>query len=255
MARTAITTGQAGGSAQFARRLLLTLCCSLLLACEGPGHVPVVERAQPPTEKINHHWVARGETLYAIAWRYNLDPVALAASNRIAAPYQLKVGQKLSLLTHTRAAGEATRTAAPAGNAVRSVTRQPAIASTVAGNWRWPADGKLVTRYSAAGNRAHSGLDIAGRTGQPVRAANDGVVVYAGTGLPAYGKLLIVKHDQQYLSAYAHNSRLLVAEGERVRGGQQIAELGSTGAQFAHLHFELRRNGRPVDPLTLLPKV
>ena len=242
------------GAARTVRCLLSCLVLVLLASCQGPTQVPVVERAQPPSEKINHHWVAPGETLYAIAWRYNLDPAVLAASNRIEAPYRLRAGQKLSLLQ---------RAPTPTANRVarhpsRSITRTPAttpaLASTVAGNWQWPARGKLVTGYKASGNSAHSGLDIAGQTGQPVRATNDGVVVYAGTGLPAYGKLLIVKHDQQYLSAYAHNSRLLVTEGEQVRGGQKIAELGSSGARFAHLHFELRRNGRPVDPLTLLPK-
>ena len=101
--------------------------------------------------------------------------------------------------------------------------------------WRWPADGNIVARY-VAGDPTRQGIDLAGRAGQPVRAAGDGVVVYSGSGLVGYGELVIVKHDEQWLSAYGHNRRRMVAEGERVKAGQQIAEMGRTGADRDMLH-------------------
>ncbi|NZA27051.1 peptidoglycan DD-metalloendopeptidase family protein, partial [Luteimonas sp. SJ-92] len=110
-----------------------------------------------------------------------------------------------------------------------------------------------VARF-AAGDPTRQGIGIAGSGGQPVRAAGDGVVVYSGSGLVGYGELIIVKHDEQWLSAYGHNRARLVNEGERVRAGQQIAEMGRSGAARDMLHFEIRHNGRPVDPLGYLPR-
>lgn len=130
-----------------------------------------------------------------------------------------------------------------------------AAASTVVGNvsWRWPADGTLVGTF-AAGNPTRQGIDIGGRAGDPVRAAADGSVVYSGNGLIGYGELVIVKHNASYLSAYGHNRKRLVKEGDRVRAGQVIAEMGSSGANRDSLHFEIRRNGKPANPLEFLPR-
>jgi lipoprotein NlpD len=122
-----------------------------------------------------------------------------------------------------------------------------------AGGWRWPLDGRLVAGFEA-GNPARKGVDIAGREGQPVLASAGGEVVYSGSGLIGYGELVIVKHDERMLSAYAHNRRRLVAEGEHVRGGQQIAELGRNESNQPVLHFEIRRDGQPVNPLNYLPR-
>jgi lipoprotein NlpD len=105
-----------------------------------------------------------------------------------------------------------------------------------------------------AGDPTRQGINVAGSGGDPVRAAAAGVVVYSGSGLIGYGELIIVKHNDTWLSAYGHNRKRLVAEGDSVRGGQQIAELGRTGASRDMLHFEVRRNGKPVDPLSVLPK-
>ena len=124
--------------------------------------------------------------------------------------------------------------------------------SPAVGEWRWPTKGKLIGSFGDAGLK---GVDIAGRLGQPVVAAADGKVVYSGGGLIGYGELIIVKHDKQYLSAYAHNSKVLVPEGAVVKGGQQIAEMGRTGADRVKLHFEIRRNGQPVNPISFLPKL
>ena len=117
-------------------------------------------------------------------------------------------------------------------------------------DWSWPTAGKVVANFNGAGNK---GLDIGGRVGDPVYASAGGKVVYSGEGIPAYGKLVIIRHNGTYLSAYAHNSQILVKEGQSVSKGQKIAELGSSGADTAKLHFEIRRLGKPVDPLQYLP--
>ena len=119
--------------------------------------------------------------------------------------------------------------------------------------WRWPVDGQLLSRFEA-GQPTKQGIDIAGSGGAPVRAAGDGTVVYSGSGLVGYGELIIIKHDEQWLSAYGHNRNRLVNEGAVVKAGQQIAELGRTGASRDMLHFEIRYNGKPVDPLRYLPR-
>ncbi|MFD0726620.1 peptidoglycan DD-metalloendopeptidase family protein [Lysobacter brunescens] len=119
--------------------------------------------------------------------------------------------------------------------------------------WRWPADGSIVGRF-IAGDPTRQGIDIAGKSGAPVRAAADGVVVYSGAGLVGYGELIIIKHSEQWLSAYGHNRARLVNEGQRVKAGEQIAEMGRSGASRDMLHFEIRYNGKPQDPLLALPK-
>ena len=118
-------------------------------------------------------------------------------------------------------------------------------------DWAWPAKGRIVTGYSEAASL--KGIDIAGTAGTPVAASAGGKVVYAGTGLRGYGKLIIVKHNGTYLSAYAHNREILVKEGQQVNRGQKIAEMGNTDADQVKLHFEIRRHGKPVDPLRYLP--
>lgn len=160
-----------------------------------------------------------------------------------------------------------TKTSAPAAIAASPptppakspVTAQPtpvtAPASAAASSgvtWRWPADGQRIGSY-VAGDQTRQGIDIAGKAGDPVRAAADGEIVYSGNGLIGYGELIIVKHNASMLSAYGHNRRRLVQEGDKVKAGQQIAEMGSSSASRDMLHFEIRRNGKPVDPLGFLP--
>jgi lipoprotein NlpD len=118
-------------------------------------------------------------------------------------------------------------------------------------DWSWPARGRVVTEFSEAASL--KGIDIAGTSGQPVAASAGGKVVYAGAGLRGYGKLIIVKHNGTYLSAYAHNKEIVVKEGQQVAKGQKIAEMGNTDADQVKLHFEIRRHGKPVDPLRYLP--
>jgi lipoprotein NlpD len=117
-------------------------------------------------------------------------------------------------------------------------------------DWAWPAAGKVIATFNGASSK---GVDIAGRVGDPVYASAPGRIVYSGEGIPAYGKLVIIRHNGTYLSAYAHNSQILVKEGQTVTRGQKIAEVGSSGAESPRLHFEIRRLGRPVDPMQYLP--
>lgn len=117
--------------------------------------------------------------------------------------------------------------------------------------WRWPADGSLIKRFSSGD--AIPGIEIGGKAGDPVRAAADGVVVYSGNGLVGYGELVIIKHSDSFLSAYGHNRKRLVKEGEKVKAGQTVAEMGSSGATRDELQFQIRRDGNPVDPLQYLP--
>jgi lipoprotein NlpD len=117
-------------------------------------------------------------------------------------------------------------------------------------NWTWPAAGRVIATFSENGNK---GVDIDGKLGEPVLAAGPGKVVYSGTGIRGYGQLVIVKHNDKYLSAYAHNSKILVKEGQDVTRGQKIAEIGRSDADRPKLHFEIRRFGKPIDPLQFLP--
>jgi lipoprotein NlpD len=134
---------------------------------------------------------------------------------------------------------------APAGAAARAVSYD--------GRWVWPTRGRLLRSYQSSG-RGKRGIDIGGHEGQPVKAAANGKVVYAGSGLVGYGRLIIIKHNENLLSAYGHNSTLLVSEGDQVRAGQQIAKMGSSGTNRTGLYFEVRQNGKPVNPLRYLPQ-
>ena len=147
----------------------------------------------------------------------------------------------------------ASPSAAPAA-AGKPASSPPPPAPSSAGSvgWSWPAEGKRVAGF-ISGDQTRQGIDIAGKAGDPIRAAADGEVVYSGNGLIGYGELIIIKHSSSLLSAYGHNRRRLVQEGARVKAGQQIAEMGSSSASRDMLHFEIRRNGKPVDPMSFLP--
>ncbi|KGI77508.1 peptidoglycan DD-metalloendopeptidase family protein [Oleiagrimonas soli] len=146
-------------------------------------------------------------------------------------------------------AGEVT----PPDRAPVSAAAVPSAPSRSTGGvaWRWPADGAIINAFNPSD--PIPGIEIAGKAGDPVRAAADGVVVYSGNGLVGYGELIIIKHNDTYLSAYGHNRKRLVREGERVRAGQVIAEMGSTGASRNELEFQVRKDGKPVDPTHYLP--
>ena len=161
--------------------------------------------------------------------------------------------------TASKAVSKPASAATPKTKSVARTASKPKIKSTSksvepnrpVSRWRWPSRGKVIRTFAA---NVHKGIDIAGKRGDPVTSAAAGKVVYAGAGVTGYGSLIIVKHNDTYLSAYGHNERLLVSEGSVVNAGQQIATMGSSGTNSVKLHFELRRQGKPMDPLTLLPK-
>ena len=202
--------------------------------------------------------VRRGDTLFRIASDNGISTLDLAMWNDIAPPYVIYPGQRLRLYPRDGRAPPrvASQPSASRPPAAATTAPRPSVAATPPASpiaWRWPADGQLVGRY-AAGETTQQGIDIAGGSGAPVRAAGDGVVVYSGSGLVGYGELVIIKHNDAWLSAYGHNRTRLVNEGQLVKAGQQIAEMGRTGAARDMLHFEIRYNGKPVDPLEYLPK-
>lgn len=149
---------------------------------------------------------------------------------------------------------------APTAPAVMAANEKPVLPPEIkvpenpgAMSWRWPSEGTVIARY-VQGDTSQQGINIGGKSGQAVKASSDGTVVYSGAGLVGYGELIIIKHNNEWLSAYAHNRRRLVAEGTKVKAGDVIAEMGRTGTMRDMLHFEIRRNGKPVDPLLYLPK-
>jgi lipoprotein NlpD len=167
--------------------------------------------------------------------------------------------ENVALLARSDVSGAAAPALAPVPEAKPETKPGPqsAVAPPVVGeeadrvDWGWPAVGKVLAGFSESSNK---GLDIAGKVGDPVFASASGRVVYSGQGLRGYGKLIIIKHNPTYLSAYAHNSNLLVKEGQNVAKGQKIAEIGNSDASQAKLHFEIRRQGKPIDPVKLLPE-
>lgn len=254
---------------------LLSACAKTTVVREAPA--PSV--ARPGVTAV----VKRGDTLYRIASANGVQARDLAAWNGIPEPYTIYPGQRLKLYPGSGSAATSTpvasgkprseRPAAPVAGATKQVTSasaakpadtRPAAAKPAAPKtapapaespikWRWPADGELISRY-VAGEPTKQGIGIAGSSGAAVRAAGDGVVVYSGSGLVGYGELVIIKHNDEWLSAYGHNRTRLVNEGQLVKAGQQIAEMGRSGAPRDMLHFEVRYNGKPVDPLLYLPK-
>lgn len=142
---------------------------------------------------------------------------------------------------------------APEKPALTTVIEPKPVHNSVAMSWRWPSEGSLIARF-VQGDTTQQGINIGGKSGQSIHASADGTVVYSGAGLVGYGELIIIKHNNEWLSAYAHSRRRLVAEGTKVKAGDVIAEMGRSGTMRDMLHFEIRRNGKPVDPLLYLPK-
>jgi len=188
--------------------------------------------------------VKKGDSLYALAYQYNVSAKQLASINGLKSPYTIHPGQTLKLTA---------KKTYPAPTATSSKTTTASLpADNRDINWQWPVQGKLITTFKS-NKTGRKGIDIAGNEGKDIRAAAPGKVVYSGNGLISYGNLVIIKHNRTYLSAYAHNRKLLVKEGDTIKAGQKIAELGKTGTDSPRLHFEIRKNGKPVNPLNFLP--
>lgn len=219
-----------------------------LTNCSNSSHhvAPVVGLITQPIPASGVHVVSRGETLYQIAWQYGKDFRDLAAMNYIQPPYTIYPGQKLAL--KGKAPPLPKKVNKPEVVSATSMSK-PISADQ---GWEWPVKGKVIQSFVLKGAKISKGIDIAGQQGTPIKAASNGKVVYSGSALRGYGQLVIVKHNDVYLSAYAHNHRLLVKEGDNVRKGQVIAEMGRTDTDTVKLHFEIRKNGEPIDPLSVL---
>ncbi len=241
-------------------------------ACSSPP-APVVDRSSSPSrmvlEKDGQYRVRRGDTLHAIAFHYGLDHRDIARWNGIRAPYIIYPDQFLRLSAVSKTASSSRKqsvrkkpgkptsiqpTKPPAKPPVTqsSGTDQPAMKAGDPPAWVWPVEGRILRGF-LANDPARNGLDISGREGQSVKATAAGSVVYSGNGLIGYGELIIIKHSERMLSAYAHNRIRLVKEGDKVRLGQKIAEVGRNDRNEAILHFEIRVNGKPADPRKYLP--
>lgn len=233
----------------------LALClASLLGACSfSQAPAPIRDRAPvvrpKPAPPPAFYRVKRGDTLFRIALDHGLDYRELAGWNGLDDPERVTVGQLLRLKPPVPLAGQPAP-AAPTPNV--PANSAPVLGEATPSTWVWPAAGPMVQGFAAVPGA--QGIDIGGERGAPVRAAAEGKVVYTGAGLRGYGKLIIIKHSTAILSAYGHNERILVREGQWVKAGQQIAEMGDGDADRVKLHFEVREHGRPVDPMAYLPR-
>lgn len=257
------------------RSVWVVMAAALLAAgCASRPPAPVVDRSEPRKAEVpvdGYYRVQRGDTLYSVAFRYGLDWRSVGRWNGIGAPYTIYPDQVIRLTepppssaqTRTRPAPvpQAQTRPAPAQHvptAAPETEREPAPEPAAAApsgastEWAWPVQGRVLRGFQA-GDPSRNGLDIAGQLGEPVRATAAGEVVYSGDGLIGYGELVIIKHSDRMLSAYAHNQSRNVNEGDRVNQGQVVAELGRNDRREEVLHFEIRRDGKPVNPLEYLP--
>ncbi len=241
-------------------------------AVQGATAAPAVSAPAPSSQgsaAAQRHTVVRGDTLYSIAWQYSVDVRALALANNLNPPYTIYPGQELTVnisgVSSNAVAAVPTLPAAPAGDATpapaaRAIDPAPQrrtgnVPSKVVDDiaWQWPVQGRVLRSFSASSSATSRGIDIGASQGDAVYAAADGDVVYSGRGIQGQGDLIIIRHSARHLSAYSHNSAMLVQEGARVRAGDKIAEVGrdSRGAEL--LHFEVRVDGAAVDPARYLP--
>ena len=222
-------------------------------AAETVKGMPGTENAGKP----GFYTVQRGDTLTRIALDHGHSWRDLASWNSLPNAHLIEVGQVLRVAPPNATVEASGVVVQPLGSAEVATAAKPVAAPTPAPSandeglgFAWPASGSVIGGFDEAKNK---GLDIGGKAGDPVLAAADGQVVYAGAGLRGYGNLIILKHNNTFLTAYAHNQALLVKEDQKVRKGQKIAEMGKTDADRVKLHFEIRRQGKPVDPAKYLP--
>ncbi len=252
-------------------------------------HAPVVERSveispvaarKPvaPEVPTRIYVVQKGDTLYGISFEAGVDVKEVADLNNIENPAEIKIGQELRVPVPAPEVPVERKAKVYPVTAPGGIKAQPKAAKIPysgtalaqaekmqdetpaapakdgdeeALEWGMPTSGKVAAGFSESENR--KGIDIVGKRGQPVVASADGKVVYSGSGLRGYGKLVIIKHNKTFLSAYAHNDQILVKEGQSVSKGQKIAEMGNTDSNQVELHFEIRKFGKPVDPAQYLP--
>ena len=251
--------------APFAAPRLCALLAALVLGFSACTSAPPYEQRA--------YVVRAGDTLFSIAWQHGVDQRDLARWNGIKNPDLIQVGQRLRLSPPDAGAkkqasapkpssasterGRAPASGATGGSVAAKPSPakpapEPALPNLPPPQWSWPVDGQVVTRFGSHEGIA-TGVGIGGHAGDPVRSAAAGRVVYAGSGLVGYGQLVIIKHNETYLTAYGYNSELLVMQGQDVARGQRIASMGLGPERQPRLHFEIRRNGVPVDPLQFFP--
>ncbi len=245
---------------------------------EVQGHVPLYKRVKSSIS-TTEYIVKKGETLYSIAWRADIDIRDLAQLNDLAPPYRIFPNQKLYLAKNSRKPSDSNTSTKSTKNVQTKVVKKPVATSKKQAygsntrrekssineplsqgtfsqkisQWKWPNEGRIISLFSSK-KQGNKGIDIAGNKGDLIRAAADGKVVYAGDVLRGYGRLIIVKHNDDYLSAYAHNDSILVKEQQTVKAGEIIAKMGDTEAKRVMLHFEVRFRGKSVNPLKYLPR-
>lgn len=245
-----------------AKIALICVVCIVIGACaHDPYSVVVIDASELKSDQNKQQYtVKKGDTLYSIAFRYGTTVYALARSNGLNEPYVIYAGQtlqvantqpKIAALKKVKAKVEKPTVKPVKTSSTAVKARKTPVKPSGPIKWVIPAQGGLGERYSE-GKLTHKGIDIIAPKGSPVLASRAGKVVYAGNGLKAYGLLVIIKHDQQYLSAYAYNQSLVVKEGDTVKQGQKIATVGNKGEK-SMLHFEIRKEGKPINPLLLLP--
>lgn len=241
-------------SVSFIRCVVVILIGSAMLFLSGCADryplAPVVGLDWGHSARVSRYVVHRGDTLYSIAFRYDKDYRQLAVLNHLRPPYLLSVGQVIVLQPPSQ--WERAWATIHPHQAVKKTSSSvyPQYRRRFFSRWSWPARGRVVSIFSPA--QGKKGIDIAGQRGAKIFAAKNGVVAYSGSGLENYGNLIIIRHDNQYLTAYANNARNLVREGQIVKKGQVIAEMGIINHRFYGVHFEIRQAGRPINPLNYL---
>jgi len=232
------------------------LAVAVLAGCASrTSQAPVTDMSggQTSTAAATGTYVVKpGDTLYQIAQRHGMDVATLISLNNISDPSQLRIGQTLRLSSSTPAPSTPPATATPIPVTPVEPSEPPTPSRASDANliaWDWPANGKVIQGFNAN----TKGIDIEGKVGDPVVAAAAGKVMYAGNGVRGLGNLILLGHSNGFITAYAHNDKLLVESGATVKKGDKIALLGQTDTSSPRLHFEIRRSGTPVNPLSYLP--
>ncbi len=225
-----------------------------------PYTISVGQRLRLPGSRT--HTVQKGETLYSISRRYGMSVSALAKQNSIPAPYTLSVGQKLRIAGDESTAKSGTTKSTAKKTTAATATKKTVVAkdnikvpkSQANKRFAWPVRGKIVSSYGSKGHgQQNDGINIAGKLGTPIKAAESGTIAYAGSGLKGYGNLILIRHANGWITAYAHNDKLLVKKGQSVKRGAQIATMGKTGnVKTPQLHFEVRYKTKVVNPKNYL---
>jgi len=243
-----------GSLTRFSRHAVLAVgVLAVLAGCSGKGpRAPVTDMSGTSQSAAGGTYVVRaGDTLYKIAQAHSMDVPTLVRLNGISDPSQLRIGQVLRLSGDTPMPTQPPVAAVPAP--AQPVTPPPATAARADDasliSWGWPAAGKIIQGFNAN----TKGIDLEGKPGDPVVAAADGKVMYAGNGVRGLGNLVLLGHSNGFITAYAHNQQLLVKSGDEVKKGSRIALLGQSDTTSPRLHFEIRRKGTPVNPLSYLP--